>query len=54
MLHFTQIIRIHIGTICGPLLVDIIFPHFYEIGFIKKLIKDKIITEAKAFNLTFR
>jgi len=38
------------GSNCAPLLADI-FLYSYEAEFIQKLIKDKIITEAKAFHI---
>jgi hypothetical protein len=39
------------GPNCAPLLVDFFF-YSYEAEFIHKLIKDKRITNTKAFNLT--
>jgi hypothetical protein len=41
------------GTNCAPLLADL-FLYSYESEFLQKLIKDKKIHEARAFNFTFR
>jgi len=41
------------GTNCAPIIADL-FLCLYEAEFIQILIKDKQITEAKTFNLTFR
>lgn len=38
------------GTNCAPLIADL-FLYSYEAEFIPKLIKDKIITEAKPFRI---
>ena len=49
---FQQIIGISMGTICALLHADL-FYYSYESDFTQKLIKDKIITEAEALNLTY-
>ena len=41
------------GTNCAPLLADL-FVYSYESEFLQKLVKDKKIHEARAFNLTYR
>ena len=41
------------GTNCAPLLADL-FLYSYESEFLQKLVKDKTIHEARAFNFTFR
>jgi hypothetical protein len=41
------------GTNCAPLLSDL-FLCSYESEFLQKLVKDKKIHEARAFNLTYR
>ena len=41
------------GTICAPLLADLLL-YSYESEFLQKLVKDKKIHEAKAFNFTYR
>ena len=41
------------GTYCSPLLVDL-FLYSYESEFLQKLVKEKKIHEAKAFNFTYR
>ena len=41
------------GTNCAPLLADL-FLYSYESEFIQKLVKDKKIHEARAFNFTYR
>jgi hypothetical protein len=41
------------GTNCAPLLVDL-FVYSYESEFLQKLVKDKKIHEARAFNFTYR
>jgi hypothetical protein len=38
---------------CGPLLADL-FLYPYESEFLQKLVKDKKIHEARAFNFTYR
>jgi hypothetical protein len=41
------------GTNCAPLLADL-FLYSYESEFLQKLVKDKKIHEARAFNFTYR
>ena len=41
------------GTKCAPLLADL-FLYSYESEFLQKLVKDKKIHEARAFNFTYR
>jgi hypothetical protein len=41
------------GTNCAPLLADL-FLYSYESEFLQKLVKDKKIHEARAFNFTCR
>jgi hypothetical protein len=41
------------GTNCVPLLADL-FLYSYESEFLQKLVKDKKIHEARAFNFTYR
>ena len=41
------------GTNCVPLLVDL-FLYSYESEFLQKLVKNKKIREASAFNFTYR
>jgi hypothetical protein len=41
------------GTNCDPLLADL-FLYSYESEFLQKLVKDKKIHEARAFNFTYR
>jgi hypothetical protein len=41
------------GTNCAPLLTDL-FLYSYESEFLQKLLKDKKIHEARAFNFTYR
>jgi hypothetical protein len=41
------------GTNCAPLLADL-FLYPYESEFLQKLVKDKKIHEARAFNFTYR
>ena len=48
-----QITSIPMGTNCAPLLVTL-FLDSYEVECMRNTIKDKRITEAKAFNITFR
>jgi len=53
---FVEFERAHFSTKGkngAPFLVDL-FLYSYEAWFIKKIIKDKTITEVKAFNLTCR
>jgi hypothetical protein len=44
-------VSIPMGTNCAPLLADL-FLYSYEWEFLQKLVKDKKIHEAKAFNFT--
>jgi hypothetical protein len=44
---------IPMGTNCAPLLADL-FLYSYESECLQKLVKDKKIHEARAFNFTFR
>ena len=41
------------GTNCAPLLADLML-YSYESEFLQKLVKDKKIHEARAFNFTYR
>ena len=41
------------GTNCAPILADL-FVYSYESEFLQKLVKDKKIHEARAFNFTYR
>jgi hypothetical protein len=50
---FQQVVGIPMGTNCAPLLADL-FLHSYESEFLQKLVKDKKIHEARAFNFTYR
>ena len=50
---FQQVVGIPMGTNCAPLLADL-FLYSYESEFLQKLVKDKKIHEARAFNFTFR
>ena len=50
---FQQVVGIPIGTNCAPLLADL-FLYSYELEFLQKLVKDKKIHEARAFNFTYR
>ena len=50
---FQQVVGIPMGTNCAPLLADL-FSYSYESEFLQKLIKDKKIHEARAFNFTYR
>ena len=50
---FQQVVGIPMGTNCFPLLADL-FLYSYESGFLQKLVKDKKIHEARAFNFTYR
>jgi TctA family transporter len=50
--YFQQVVSIPIGTNCAPLLADL-FLYSYESEFLQKLVKDKKIHEARAFNLTY-
>jgi hypothetical protein len=45
--------NIPMGTNCDPLLADL-FLYSYESEFLQKLVKDKNIHEARAFNFTYR
>ena len=50
---FQQVVGIPMGTNCAPLLADL-FSYSYESEFLPKLVKDKKIHEARAFNFTYR
>ena len=50
---FQQVVGIPMGTNCAPLLADL-FIYSYESEFLQKLVKDKKIHEARAFNFTCR
>ena len=50
---FQQVVGIRMGTNCAPLLADL-FLYSYESKFLHKLVKDKKIHEARAFNFTYR
>jgi hypothetical protein len=50
---FQQVVGIPMGTNCTPLLADL-FLFSYESKFLQKLVKDKKIIEARAFNFTYR
>jgi hypothetical protein len=50
---FQQVVGIPMGTICAPLLADLLL-YSYESKFLQKLVKDKKIREARAFNFTYR
>ena len=50
---FQQVVGILMGTSCAPLLADL-FVYSYESEFLQKLVKDKKIHEARAFNFTYR
>ena len=50
---FQQVVVIPMGTNCAPLLADL-FLYSYESEFLQKLVKDKKIQEARAFNFTYR
>ena len=52
-LLFQQVVGIPMGTNCVPLLADL-FLYSYESKFLQKLVKDKKINEARAFNFTYR
>jgi hypothetical protein len=50
---FQQVVDIPMGTNCAPFLADL-FLYSYESEFLQKLVKDKKIHEARAFNFTYR
>ena len=50
---FQQVVGIPMGTNCAPLLADL-FLYSYESELLQKLVKDKKIHEARAFNFTYR
>jgi hypothetical protein len=50
---FQQVVGIPMGTNCAPLLADL-FLYSYESEFRQKIVKDKKIHEARAFNFTYR
>ena len=50
---FPHVVGIPMGTNCTPLLADL-FLYSYEWEFLQKLVKDKKIHEARAFNFTYK
>ena len=50
---FQQVVGIPMGTNCAPFLADL-FVYSYESEFLQKLVKDKKMHEARAFNFTYR
>ena len=50
---FQQVVGIPMGTNCAPLLADLCL-YSYESEFLQKLVKDKKMHEARAFNFTYR
>jgi hypothetical protein len=50
---FQQVVGIPMGTNFAPLLADL-FLYSYESEFLQKLVKDKMIHEARAYNFTLR
>ena len=50
---FQQVVGIPMGTNCAPHIVDL-FLYSYESECLQKLVKDKKIHEARAFNFTYR
>jgi hypothetical protein len=50
---FQQVVGTPMGTNCAPLLADL-FLYSHESEFLQKLVKDKKIHEARAFNFTYR
>jgi hypothetical protein len=50
---FLQVVGILMGTNWSPLLADL-FLYSYESEFLQKLVKDKKIHDARAFNFTYR
>ena len=50
---FQLVVGIPMGTNCAPLLADLVL-YSYESEFLQKLVKDKKIHEARAFNFTYR
>ena len=50
---FQQVVGIPMHTNCAPLLVDLLL-YSYESEFLQKLVKEKKIHEARAFNFTYR
>jgi hypothetical protein len=50
---FQQVVGILMGTNCAPLLADL-FVYLYESEFLQKLVKDRKIHEARAFNSIYR
>ena len=50
---FQQVVGIPTSTNCAHLLVDL-FSYSYESEFLQKLVKDKKIHEARAFNFAYR
>jgi hypothetical protein len=50
---FQQVVGIPLGTNCAPLLDDL-FLYSYESEILQKLVKDKKIHEARAYNFSYR
>jgi hypothetical protein len=50
---FQQVVGITMGTNCAPLLADL-FLYSCESEFLQKLVQEKKIHEARAFNFTYR
>ena len=50
---FQQVVGIPMRTNCAPLLTDL-FLYSYESEVLQRLVKDKKIHEARAFNFTYR
>ena len=50
---FQQVVGMPMGTNCAPLPADLLL-YSYESEFLQKLVKDKKIHEARAFNFTYR
>jgi hypothetical protein len=50
---FQQVVGIPMDTNCAPLLANL-FLYSYESEFLQRLVKDKKIHEARAFNFTYR
>jgi hypothetical protein len=48
-----QVVGIPMGTNCAPILADLLL-YSYESEFLQKLVRDKKIRGARAFNLTYR
>ena len=50
---FQRVVGIPMGTNCAPLLADL-FLYSYESEYLQKLVKDKKVHGARAFNFTYR